>query len=143
MSREAAYGALFGLLGLLRTAGAVKVCDRKVKAIDDVNAGELPALFMGVSHQTVKPRQGMPAAHALKALVYLYAANPDKHTAAGVQLNGLLDAVERTLAPAPGEETQTLGGIVYHAWIEGEIEVFEGVLGERAAAIVPVVMLVP
>ena len=35
---------------------------------------------------------------------------------------------------------QTLGGLVAHAWIDGVIETDEGVLGDQAVAIIPVVI---
>jgi hypothetical protein len=143
VSRETAYSALFALLQGLKAAAAVKTCDRRVRLIDEMSPPELPALFMAVSHQGHRRKEGLPAVRSLKALVFLYAENPDSATAAGVQLNGLLDALDAALEPPAGQETQTLGGVVHHARIEGEIEVYEGVLGQRAAAIVPVVMLVP
>jgi hypothetical protein len=47
------------------------------------------------------------------------------------------------LAPSPVSGVQTLGGLVSHCWIEGEIEQFPGVLDGIAKAIVPVKILVP
>ena len=143
MSREAAYGALFALLQGLKTAGTVKACDRRVRLLDEMAASELPALFMAVDNQQTAQTQGFPARRTLGAKVYLYAANPDRHTAAGIVLNGLIDAVDQALLPQALEPTQSLGGIVAHAWIDGPIEVFEGPLGERAAAVVTIHMLVP
>jgi len=143
MSREAAYTALFTLLSALKTAGTVKVCARRLKPLEKSGPAELPALYMTVANQTIEQRKGLPPKRTLGADIFLYALNPDSHTAAGIQLNGLLDAVEAALAPNPVTNVQTLGGIVDHAWIEGRIEVFEGPLGERAAAILTVNMLIP
>lgn len=143
MKRETRYGALFDLLQSLKEAGLVKVCDRRVRLLEEMPASELPALFMSVDNQKTEQREGAPPKRTLGAKVYLYAANPDRHTAAGIALNGLLDVVEDILKPAPGDRTQTLGDTVSHAWIEGTTEVFEGPQGERAAAILPIVMLVP
>lgn len=143
MSREAAYGALFALLQGLKTAGTVKTCDRRVRFLDEMAVSELPALFMAVDNQQTAQTQGLPARRTLGAKVYLYAANPDRHTAAGIVLNGLIDALDQVLMPQALETTQSLGGIVAHAWIDGPIEVFEGPLGERAAAVVTIHMLVP
>ena len=143
MSRETAYSALFQLLQTLKASGRFKTCERKLRLLDDMKPPEVPALFMGVDHQKVRAREGAPPLRTLGAKLFLYAANPDKHTSAAIVLNGLIDAVEAALAPSPAFPAQTLGGAVRHAWIEGEIEVFEGVLGERAAAIVPIQMLMP
>lgn len=143
MIRETYYAALFALLQGLKTANAVKIADRRVRFLAEMGAAELPALFMAVGNQQLVERRGLPPAHKLGAKIYLYAANPDRHTAAGIALNALLDALEAALAPAPGADAQTLGGLVSHAWIEGPVEVFEAVQGERAAAIATVQMLVP
>lgn len=143
MTRETYYAALFALLQSLQAGGAVQTADRRVRFLNEMGAAELPALFMAVDRQTLQQRRGQPPRHQLGARVFLYAANPDRHTAAGIALNGLLDALEAALAPPAGAGVQTLGGLVSHAWIEGPVEVFEGPQGERSAAIVTVQMLVP
>ncbi len=143
MTRETYYTALFAMLQGLHTAGTVATADRRVRFLNEMSAAELPALFMAVDRQTLQQRRGQPPRHQLGARIYLYAANPDRYTAAGIALNGLIDAVEATLAPADGSDVQTLGGLVSHAWIEGPIEVFEAPQGERSAAIVTVQMLIP
>ncbi len=143
MTRETYYAALFALLGAAQTSGAVVTCDRRLRFLADMNAAELPALFMAVDRQLIAQRRGLPPRHTLGAKVYLYAANPDRHTAAGIALNALIDAIEAALAPPAGADAQSLGGLVSHAWIEGPVEVFEAVEGERAAAILTVQMLLP
>lgn len=143
MSRETYYVALFTLLQGLATDSVVKLCDRRLRFLEDVGSAELPALFMAVDHQQVTQVRGLPPRRVLGAKLFLYAANPNRHTSAGIALNGLIDAVEQILSPAPGTDTQTLGGIVSHAWISGTIEIFDGPQGERAASIVPVQMLIP
>ncbi len=139
MSRETAYAALFALLQGL---GAVSTADRRLRSLNDLNAAELPALFMTVGDQLVQARHGLPGKRRLTADIYLYAANPDPHSAAGIQLNGLIDAVEAGRAPVPGM-TQTLGGTVEHCWIEGTIAVYEAPKGQRAAALIPVHIMMP
>jgi len=141
--RETYYGALFALLQSLQTGSTVQTCDRRVRFLHEMGAAELPALFMAVDRQQLLQRRGQPSRHQLGARIFLYAANPDRHTAAGIALNGLLDALDAALAPQAGAEVQTLGGLVSHAWIDGPVEVFEAPQGERAAAIVAVQMLVP
>lgn len=143
MNREACYTALFALFQTLEKAGVVKVCDRRARLLDEMEPTSLPALFMTVANQKVEQAEGAPIKRTLAATVYLYAANNDRHTSAGIVLNNLLDAVEQALKPSPGDPAQNLGGAVRHAWIEGTVEVFEGPQGERAAAILPINMLVP
>lgn len=143
MSREDIYSALFSLLQGLKTAGHIKVCDRRVRFLEEMAISELPALFMSVDRQHTAHVGGLPSKRTLAAKVYLYAANPDKHRSAGVVMNGLLDIIEQTMTPPPAEEFLTLGGLVRHAWIDGSIEVFEGPQGEKTAAILTITMLVP
>jgi hypothetical protein len=54
-----------------------------------------------------------------------------------IALNQLVDAIELALSPGPAFEEQTLGGLVSHCRIVGEIETDEGVLGDQAVAIIP------
>lgn len=143
MSREASYVALFGLLQGLQTAGTVVTCDRKLQALDKMNEADLPAVFMTVTDQLIVDQQGMPAKRTLGAFVYVYVSYLDPDTSAGTVLNNLIDAVDLAIDPSQGNFPQTLGGLVERAWIEGKIEIFEGVLGTRAAAVVPIHMLVP
>jgi hypothetical protein len=142
-AREASYAALFGALSAMQTGGTVALASRKLLLLKEVNNPQLPALFMQVDRQTSVQKPGTPAKRTLHALVYLYAANPDPNSPASTQLNGLIDATEAVLAPPPGQQVQTLGGVVAHAWIEGAIEVYEAPKGQRAAAVVPVAMLMP
>lgn len=141
--RDSHYAALFALLQGAQTTPALRTLDRRLRFLEGMPAAELPALFLAVDHQTTTRRDGLPAKRTLGAKVFLYAATPDRHTAAGIVLNGLIDGVEQALEPPAGSDVQTLGGLVAHCWIEGPIEVFEGLSGERSAAIVTVQMLVP
>jgi len=142
MSREACCAALFALLQGLVTDGTVKLADRKVRLIDDLSGAEFPALFMGGGNGKQSKIQGLPPERVIGATVYLYAANPDKHTTADTVLNGLIDKVDALLDPG-WQGVQTLGALVADCWIDGAVEVFSGALGERAAAIVPVKILMP
>ncbi len=139
-SREGCYAALFALLAA--TPG-IAIASRKLKLLAEVNNAELPALFMQVDRQTAAQKPGTPAQRRLMALVYLYAANPDPNGVASTVLNGLIDAVETAILPAPGAQVQTLGGAVAHAWIDSAIEVYEAPKGQRAASVIPVLMLMP
>lgn len=141
--REAAFVALAALLDGLKAAGKAKTFSRRVQTLDKTEAQAMPALYLGPGPQQVAQSTNLPPTRTLGALVYVYAANPDKATPASTILNGLLDEIEAALKPSPATGRQTLGDTVAHAWVEGTIEIYEGVLGERAAAIVPVQILLP
>src|SRR6185437_2532647 len=97
--------------------------------------------YLAVDHSPVVQSKKSPPQYTFGALVFLYALEPDRHTSADMALNGLVDAVDAALTPPAYAETQTLGGLVQHCWIEGAIENYAGKDGVRAAAIVPVKML--
>lgn len=138
--RETYYAPLFALL---QGAANFKTAERRVRHLETMDDGELPALFMAVGHQPVERDTKAWPKRKLLATVFLYCANPDAHISADIALNALLDAVEAALEPAPGQEMQTLGNLVSHCWIKGEVEVFAGWDGVRAAAIVPIEIMVP
>jgi hypothetical protein len=142
ITRETYYGALFRHLEIVLGAQFVTI-DRRVKLMEEMAAGELPALFMAVGHQKTQQSLKQEPIRDLAATVFLYAANPSQTVSADMELNRLVDALEAAIAPAPAFTVQTLGGIVHYCRIEGTTEVFPGPNGERAAAIVPIQMRVP
>ena len=68
---------------------------------------------------------------------------PDTTLPMSPPLNAVLDAITTALAPAPGEQFNTLGGLAYSVAIEGKVEVYEGVMGNTAVAFVPIRITIP
>lgn len=138
MNREAIYGALFARLAVV--PGLV-VSSRRLRHWTDVRAAEQPALFMAQGRELATPGdpvRGLPTQWTLQVEVYLY-ARTDGGLAPGTVMNPLLDALEAALKPDNAmQRCQTLGGLVEHCWIEGELETDEGTLGDQAVCIVPV-----
>ena len=140
IAREAAYEALFALLQ--RVEGFVTV-SRRLKHYSDVPPSQQPALFMCQAGETIVTVRGIPAKMTLRAKLWLYAnAGNDPNAVPSTILNPLADAVMAALAPPPSQQTQTLGGAVSHAWVEGEVLTDEGLLGPQAAMILPISILV-
>jgi hypothetical protein len=134
--REAIHSAL---ASLLEAVPGVKTFSRKLRHWSDVPASEQPALFMAAQNQAViVDGLGIPPKRNLPVRLYLYSQSHDP-----ALQNELLDALEKALEPAPNEIALTLGGLVSHCRIEGEIELDEGLLGEQAVAIIPISILVP
>jgi hypothetical protein len=138
--RENYYAPLFALVAASAT---FKIASRRVRLMETMEDSELPAIFMSVDHQPTTPSINEPAKYKLGAKVFLYCAVPDTaadtKTSAAVALNGLIDALEAALEPAPGFGSQNLGrDDVQGAWISGDVEVFDAPNGTRAAAIVPI-----
>jgi hypothetical protein len=134
-SREAIYSALFTLIS---DAAPFVTKSRRFRLITDMQPSELPALFQTQAGEETRQVKGIPPKYTLSADITIYAFNPDTNGAATPQLNALVDAVEAALAPNPATGLQTLGGLVSHCFISGKTDFFDGVLGNRAAAVIPV-----
>ena len=149
LTREGIAAALFALVqslpGLVTTS-------RRLRMWTDVDPADQPAAFLAMANQS--PSQdpdGLPTQWHLKFTVSLYAHNTDPATAPSTVINNLLDALEVAIKPVqfgmpgfPGS-VQVLGdttGRIRHAWISGEVETDEGVLGDQAIAIVPIAIAV-
>lgn len=139
MNREAIYAALFERL---RALDGVLTSSRYLLHWDDVPAASRPALFVSQGDQAqLDQSPGIPPRWVLTASVYIY-VNHNKTSPAGIALNPILDAIEQALTfDNIMKRTCTLGGLVEWCRVDGNIEVFEGFLGETGAAIVPIRML--
>jgi len=140
-SRETIIQALFSLA---LTAATFNTSGRRLLLWSKVSS--FPALFVQSTGTHYPPREArtLPTKRTIMAELWVYTdvgkdpnANPEQG------LNDIIDAVEAALQPGINAIAQTLGGIVSHAWIEGEIEQFPGVLDGIAKAIIPVKILVP
>lgn len=52
-------------------------------------------------------------------------------------INEILNAIELALRPHAGER-QTLGGLVYHAWISGGVEINAAIIDQQIVILVPI-----
>jgi hypothetical protein len=138
MNREQILTALFNLLipvAGFQTTGRRLVHWGKVAAF--------PALFLRNPDDDYPPRaiRGLPAKVTLHAEAWIYSASgPDD--APITPINNIIDAVELALKPPPIAETQTLGGLVSHCWIEGKIVKDPGDLDNIAKVLIPINILV-
>jgi len=140
MNREAIYSALFKQL---QKMDGVETFSRILAHWDDVSATMQPALYMTVVSQLAEQVTGFPTRYQLDAKVWIYTHRDTDGVVPSVQINQILDELEAALAPPPGPSfKQTLGGLVEHCWINGEIQTDEGTLGNQAVAIIPIRMLV-
>lgn len=135
-NRESAYSALFAKLSAI---SGIVTAERRLRHWSDVMPTEMPYLALAVAGQVAEPVKRLPTKWTLGADLYIYVQSDN--SAPGPILNALLDKIDEALAPDPGQDTQTLGGIVSHAWIEGQVQTDEGTLGPIAVAIVPIRML--
>jgi hypothetical protein len=117
--------------------------------VSDVAPASQPALYLTSAGEGVEQIHGLPPKRTLYARVWLYTySSPDLGTAPSAQINQLLDAIETALAPTqPSPDglgmVQTLGGLAYHCWIQGNIETDEGLLGPQGVCVIPIHIMVP
>lgn len=144
--RETIYAALFALVS--QSAGYV-TASRYLLHWNDVPAESRPAIFQREVSEAVVRTRGVPSQITLNVELYIY-VQTNAQLVSGVVpsslMNPLLDALDTALAPTGGDlqnQTQTLGGLVSHCWINGTTEIFEGFLADQAVAIVPISILVP
>lgn len=140
MNRETIYAALFakvtGAAGFITTS-------RRLQHWADVPTPNMPALFQAQKDQKVERNGRLPAKHHLPAELYVYVhAGDDPNVAPAPTMNALIDAIENALAPDdPDKLVCTLGGLVTHCWISGDIKTDEGTLGPLSVAIIPIDIL--
>jgi hypothetical protein len=140
-SRETIIEALFSLA---LTAATFNTSGRRLLLWSKV--ASFPALFVQSTGTHYPPREAraLPPKRTITAELWVYTdAGKDPNANPEQGLNDIIDAIETALAPNIVSNVQTLGGLVSHAWIEGEIEQFPGVLDGIAKAIIPVKILVP
>ena len=137
-TREQIYSALFTLVS--NSSGFITK-SRKVRNWSEVQPSDMPAIFQAQTGENFQQTgSGVPAKRIFNAELYVYAYSPNNSDTPATQLNSLLDAVETALAPDFSGK-QTLGGLVSHCWIEGQIATDEGTLGQTAVAIIPIRIL--
>jgi len=133
MNREPIYAALFSMTadisGLVTTS-------RTLKHWADVPPSEQPALFQRQGKETAITRPSIPTKWIMNAEWYVYcnAEEGDSCT----QINSILDAVETALDQKVVTGYQTLEGLVFDCFIDGTVEIYEGLQGNQCMAIVPI-----
>ena len=149
MIREDIYLALQaqlqGINKVLTTDQApVVTWGRRLPAADDLGSINQPAVYVITSGEHRKPVRGFPDVVTLKADVWIFCnVGGDMHAVPVNQINYLLDALDAAVAPDPVTRFQTLGGLVSHCWIEGDVIIDEGLFQGQSFAIVPFMILVP
>jgi len=150
-TREAVYAALFALLNSLGPSpgtGALKECSRRLKQIDDDSfPANLPAAYQVQDDQVYKKAStSIPPVMMWKAQWIVYGYSADADVAPSTVLNNLVDALvgpSGVLTPKANGDSQTLGGLVTDCAVDGDVKIFEGLLGDRCVAIIPIRILLP
>lgn len=154
LDREAIFVAAFARL---RTAADFVFTSRVFQSWDDTPPAECPAMFFTKGPEDRVIQQGMPPLIRMTGLLMVYVRNDaDPEMPASTLLNELLTSIDEKLEYAPTEGQvdgapfvanpyagwgTTLGGLVSYCRIADTVDVFEGVIGGGAAAIIPIEML--
>jgi hypothetical protein len=144
-SREAIMSALFALVSgpILSSQSPFVTSSRRMRLWGDVPSGEKPALFMReIGDEYKGAERGLPPGVYMGVELYIYIdAGKDQSVDPISVLNPLIDAVEAALKGSPVNGRQTLGGLVFHTWIEGKIMKDPGDLDGDGVAVIPVKIL--
>ena len=136
---------LQALIDLASNTAKFKTITRKFKMWNEFPPADCPVLIIMQGDEEAQPApRGLPTRWTLNyEFVVYHFQEQDIDTSPMTALNELLEAVEGILKPDTDNqgETCTLGGLVSHAWIQGKVEIFEGLLSGHSVAIVPVSVL--
>ncbi len=145
MTREPIEAALFAFSSAIAASDGsqlFKMATRQVKSWDNVAPEDQPALLLLPRKELAQRKKGLPTKWTgeYDLLVYVHTgANNDPTVTPATLLNAVLDAVEASIkVDDPFNDACTLGGLVSHCAIEGEVIKFLGSLGDEATAIVPI-----
>ena len=146
LQRDVVYSALFDLVANDTRANVFLTKSRLLKHVEEVDAAFTPALFM---FQMPETRQyvgkGIPAKRTLHCAFFVYINAPDPtSTLPATLLNAAADIIDDIVSePGNPANTQTLGGLVEHVYIEPTVENYEGLLQSKGVLVAHVAMLVP
>ncbi len=148
-TREQIYLALFNLGSAVTWNGGdtFAYTARRVSLWDDV-PGQ-PAFMQAEQNEVFVQEAGRPAQRTLTAKWIVYhPAGADPNGSPTTTSNQIMDALEAAMRPAPNDPglyqgRNTLGGLVYRAWIDGNVFRENGDLDGQAMIVVTVKILVP
>ena len=144
VTREPIFQALFAL-GAAATWGqpatGFAFASRRARPFDDLPA--TPAFCQSEPGEEVERLAGQPPRRVLLASWTVHHSTGDPDGLGAATNNLILDAFDAALRPDGPDGCCTLGGLVAHVAIEGEIAKDPGDLEGHALLVVPVRLLVP
>lgn len=144
MNREAIYAALFSKVEALAPA-TFTTASRRLAFVEELDPTAFPAVYQNqVSEAPAIFGNFGPIGIHLDLEWYVYAYAPDESSPSSPLLNVVMDAVLELL----GKDQSTpvnfeVNGSQCAVWVNGVIGMWEGILGNRAVARIPIRVLVP
>lgn len=157
-TRESVFKALFALtsgvqfdIGEENSPNMVdfKTRTRRIKLFSDVPSPQQPWLGQAEHNERSEQISGKPYKRVWAASWMVYhQAGKSPSVDPTVWNNQIIDALEAALDPRPEdpgffENRNTLSGLVYHCFIDGEIFKDPGDIDNQALIVIPIKLLVP
>jgi hypothetical protein len=142
MNRNAIFGALFALTDI--TWGSSQTFAERGRRLKPWDKAPSPALYQMEGNETILSRDGQLDKRTLRANWIIYHRGGKEQSSTPSDLsNDILDALETALRPPMANARQTLGGLAYRVFIDGQIHKDNGDLDGQALLIVPITIIVP
>jgi hypothetical protein len=118
---------------------------RRIRASGDFNPTDFPILMIDELSETCNQgEESSPEKTTFNIEMWVMINNgQDLNEEPISALNTLLDKIDIALAPAPYQNTCTLGGLVSHCWVDGTIDKQAGDIGGIGIARIPLKILIP
>jgi len=143
---EAVYAALFSLLQSAVFASGVKLVtsQRAVEIPDEVPIPNQPCLMQIQGPMRAEQKEFALAKWTLTAVAVIYmradgASVGSQSPLPATVANYLIWGIKNVFDTQPPYEKQTLGGLVYHTWIEGEV--LPEIQDQQIVITIPIFML--
>ena len=130
ISRETILVALYQRLKVVSFSQPVRgkttftITSRRLKHWADVARADRPALFMTCHGENPLYRSESTPSYQkfdVKIFVYLDTGEVSPNYTPDTDISVILDALDSSISPGVGEQRQTLGGLVSHCRVDGEI----------------------
>lgn len=145
VTREMVMEALLDLLK--ENLPGFKTFSRRFITYDRISmSAQCPYLVITSGQENYSPRESirLPAKREMQVEITIYlSAGQDQTTIPDQAVNTILDNIDEALAPIPPQEAQTLGGLVNHCYIEGDILKVPGDLDGIGVIVIPIKILLP
>ena len=146
VTREQVSQALFNLINGVTD---FQTSSRRLKQWDDIANVLKPAFYLTEQKEshTQNPSENTLTVRIIKYEAYIFVAETDPNAIPMTQLNNIIDLIDPSaggvLKASPFTERQTLGGLVWHCTINGEIDKVPGDFDGQGVAIIPISVIIP
>lgn len=143
MSRNAIFNALVNVAAGIQLNGSAAFAETS-RRLKSPEMAQMPALFQVEPQETIQTADGRLRKRSIEVMWFVYhSAGADQSAVPASTSADLFDAIEAALAPNPGVEYQTLGGLVFAAFINGQVRKWDGDLDGITIMLIPIKLILP